>query len=155
MSDAFDDVVSYFKKEYGKSCMVEKEERRVTTAVSGQLQPYVIVCSVVHDIFRLGVLGELKIPKNKMVQACVLANMINAISFSFFYIASIASESEELIVETTCVVKGCKLSREAIGLTLGTACGEADRFYPAFQKLIWGDVSPEEAFDSIKIKTEE
>lgn len=150
MSDTFDDVVSYFKKEYGNSCVVEKEERRVITAVSGQLQPYLIVCSVVRDIFRLSVLGELKIPKDKMVQACVLANMINPVSLSFFYIASIASESEELIVETSCVVKGCKVSREAIGLTLGTACGEADRFYPAFQKLIWADVPAEEAFHSVE-----
>jgi len=152
MSDVFDDIGSYFKKEHGDYCVVDNESKSVTMRVVGVNGVYSTFCQVREAFLNIFFLGILKIPKEKTAQACVLANMINAGAFAPFIISP---EDGDLIVRMSFAVEGCKLSHDAIKTTFGSLFEQVDKYYPAFQKLVWADLSPEKAFDSVKVDKED
>lgn len=152
MADVFDDVVSYFKKEHADCCTVDNENKSVTMRVEGNNEVYGTFCQVREAFLNIFFLGILKIPKEKTAQACLLANMINAGAFAPFIISP---EDGDLMVRMSFAVEGCKLSHDAMKITFGALFEEVDKYYPAFQKLIWADLAPEEAFNSVNADKEQ
>lgn len=152
MSDVFDDIVSYFNREHGDSCVVDNEGKSVSMRVAGVNEVYGTFCQVREAFLNIFCLRILKIPKEKTAQACVLANMINAGAFAPFIISP---EDGDLIVRMSFAVEGCKLSDDAMKTTFGSLFEQVDKYYPAFQKLVWADLSPEEAFGSVKVDKED
>ena len=143
MSDLFKDVVDYFKKEHGDYCVVDDQSKMVTMRMQGEHNTYEIMCAVNDElgIFRMAIIGIMKIPKPKLGHACMLVNMINTRVLSTFFI----DDEGQLSSGFSFPVKNCKLSYDAIGDALLFSFVEADKYYPAFQKLVWADISPDEA----------
>ncbi len=51
------------------------------------------------------------------------------------------------------LLRGCALSAEQIEDLLDIALHEVDRFYPAFQYVVWGDRSPVDAMAAVVFET--
>jgi len=146
MGDVFDAIASFFScfEKYATYCEIDKKKKSVELTISGDYGVYEVLCFIDElDIFRLYISNILKVPMWKIAPACVLANMINEEAFPTF---SISTDNGELMAGIHFPVKGCKLSRDTVSMIFSMTGTHTDMYYPAFQKLINTDVTPEEAF---------
>ena len=72
MFKAFDKVTSYFNKEHQDYHIVDKENQMVRMCLQGDGQVFQVVCRMGElDTVNMTVIQTLKIPKEKMAEACV------------------------------------------------------------------------------------
>lgn len=147
MGASFSDILSYFEKEHKGHFRAAEEEgfKGVKKTVQGKNSSYNV--TVVWDdevkSIHFWVVDIMTIPQPKRATACVLVNMINwELTHGNF---ALNMEDGKLMVQFGFWVKDGTLGHEQIDFHFNIAVMLADQWYPAFQKLAWADVSPEEA----------
>ena len=142
MFKTFDKVISYFKKEHKDYYIVDKERQTVRMALQGYGQIFQVVCSMSElDTVNMAVAQITQVPKDKVAQACVLANMVNMKTIATFTIA----EDGDLMATISLSGKCSKITEKALRCAYLRSFKEALRYYPAFYQLVFGDALPEDA----------
>jgi len=145
MADAFSDLVLHFKTEWGDRCIVDEDRKTIMMLMFMEHQTFRIVCVLKLPIYEILIGSNLKIPQDKMAQACILANMINAEIPTTFVIDPV---NRELDVTLSFCVTGSSVTFDTVKANLFTSVFCADKYYPAFEKLVSTDITPEEAIKS-------
>lgn len=87
---------------------------------------------------------ETKIPKNAKAKIFPLLALVNEKLWVGHY--DLMSEDNSIAFRHTMLMRGgCVISTEQLEDLIDIAISECERFFPAFQALIWGNKTPEEA----------
>ncbi len=152
MGAGFSDIVSYFEQEHPGFHTVDKARTAVTQQVRGENDVFSVVVVWQEDAQRISfwVREIMRLPEGKRISACVLMNMINwGLALGDF---EMDMHDGELMVNLTFDVEDGTLGSRQIATHLMAVIEIADLYYPAFQKLVWADMSPEEALASVERK---
>ena len=119
---------------------------QIAMAVEGQWRSYSITLawSDYDETLRLICSFEMEPPREKLPQLYEALNVVNDQCWSgaFTYWAE-----QKLMVYRYCLVLagGQMAKAEQIDPLIGAAVLSAERYYPAFQLVVWGDQSPQQA----------
>ena len=147
MVDFFRDTVSYFHKEWGDRCTIDEENKTITMPMVGDHQTYKISCTVKGNVFNIVVICPIKIPQDKIAEACILANRINVASIPAFVVDP---DNGVLAVTLDFYVMDSKLSNNTIKTNLFISVFSADKYYPAFEKVVSTDINARDTLKSVE-----
>ena len=119
---------------------------QIAMAVEGQWRTYSITLawSDYDETLRLICTFEMEPPEDKLPGIYETLNRANDMCWSgaFTYWA----DQRLMVYRYGLVLSGGQMANpEQIDTLIGSAVGSAERFYPAFQLVAWGDQCPEEA----------
>ena len=142
----FGKIVSYFKQEHEGYYIVDDERQLVRMYLQGDSEIYQVVCSVGEiDSANITIAQLLKIPKEKIVPACVLANLVNMRTLAAFTVDT----DGDLMVTLSLSDKISKITSNAMRVAYLRAFKEAVTYYPAFYQLVHSDIIAEEAYNNL------
>ena len=140
---AFGKIVAYFKKEHEGYYIIDDERQLVRMYLQGDNQLYQVICSTGElDSVNITIAQLLRIPREKVVPACVLANLVNMRTLATFTI----DPDGDLMVTMSLSDKISKITSQALRTAYLRSFKETVTYYPAFYQLVSSDVIPEEAF---------
>ena len=146
MFKAFDKVTSYFNKEHQDYHIVDKENQMVRMCLQGDGQVFQVVCRMGElDTVNMTVIQTLKIPKEKMAEACVLANKINTGTIATFTI----DQNGDLMTTISLPGKCSKITAKALRCAYLRSFKDALKYFNAFYQLAFGNMLPEEAYSCV------
>ena len=149
MGASFRDVLSYFEKEHKGYFEVGEEQQIVRETIKGDNSSYKVAVAWNDEASRINfwVRDIMTIPQPKRATAGTLVNMINwRLDLSDF---EFDMEDGELMVNLSFNLRDGTLGHDQIDSHFNAVVWIADKYYPAFQKVVWADVSPEEALASV------
>jgi len=149
MGASFRDVLSYFEKEHKGYFEVGEEQQIVRETIKGDNSSYKVAVAWNDEASRINfwVRDIMAIPQPKRATAGTLVNMINwRLDLSDF---EFDMEDGELMVNLSFNLRDGTLGHDQIDSHFNAVVWIADKYYPAFQKVVWADVSPEEALASV------
>ena len=119
---------------------------QIAMAVEGQWRSYSITLawSDYDETLRLICSFEMEPPREKLPQLYEALNVVNDQCWSgaFTYWA----EQKLMVYRYGLVLAGGQMANaEQIDTLIGAAVLSAERYYPAFQLVVWGDQSPQQA----------
>ena len=119
---------------------------QIAMAVEGQWRTYSITLawSAYDETLRMVCTFEMEPPEAKLPALYELLNDVNdqcwAGAFSYW------AEQKLMVYRYGLIMAGAQeVTPEQIDTLIGAAVLSAERFYPAFQLVVWGDQSPQEA----------
>ncbi|WP_417249385.1 YbjN domain-containing protein [Celeribacter sp.] len=121
---------------------------QIAMAVVGQWRTYSITLawSDYDETLRLICTFEMEPPQNKLAEIYELLNHANDQCWTGAF--SYWDEQKMMVYRYGLPLSGGQIaSPEQIDRLIGSAVGNAERFYPAFQLVAWSDQSPKEAMD--------
>lgn len=121
-------------------------DNQIAMAVEGQWRTYSITLawSAYDETLRMICTFEMKPPKDKLSALYHLINKVNdqcwAGAFTYW------DEKQLMVYRYGLVLAGVQsVSPEQIDTLIGTAVVSAERYYPAFQLVVWSDRTPKDA----------
>ena len=149
MAGTFQDIVTYFKDNH-KHYDVDEEKQVLSAQFGGDSTSSRVRVQWNEELGRITYyIGDIvTVPEAKRDSACVLANLVN------WTLAQgdleIDMDDGEVAYKLAFYVSDGTLGSKQIGDNLRSALTVTDHCYPAFQRLLWSDLSPKEAFVSIE-----
>jgi hypothetical protein len=119
---------------------------QIAMAVEGQWRTYSLTLAWCgHDeTLRLIATFEMEPPKDRMAAVYELLNTINDASWTGAF--TYWSEQRLMVYRYGLVLAGCQIAApEQIDQMIASAVTSAERYYPAFQLVAWGDQTPADA----------
>jgi len=130
------------------------EDGGLTVEVSGRWCAYQLLFAWRAEVTALlfSCAFDMKVPALKRLAICHLVNLINErLWFGHFEVWS--EEGMPVFRQATLLRESPGLSASQIQDMVDLALNEAERFYPAFQHVVWGGKSPEEAIELALVDT--
>ena len=149
---SFEDIVGYFEKQHSGRFLVDREAQAVHWVTASDTGTYVTVVRWTEESSRLFIrIPEItRVPKDKRLAAAVLIDMINwQLAIGNF---QMDHSDGELAFRASLAVKDGHLGAEQMETHFLAGVITADFYLPAFYRLFWGKVSPEEAFASVNVE---
>ena len=132
----FDNIVRYFRAE-NLEFAIGKDDTVLLT-VAGKHVPLTVQVSFIHEkeIIALHAVYPFRTPPDRIAEVLELAARINW--GLLFATAEVNPENGAIRFRSTMLVDDTGFNREQFATLFATGCSTADRYAPAFQKVIEG-----------------
>ena len=146
----FDDILTYFREEHESNFTIDEENQIVRASVQGEnlLYETAVLWDDATQRISFRVVNIAVVPERLRDHACVLTNLINwqLILGNF----EIDMEDGEMAFRISFDVDDGALGQKQINTHFMLMLALVDKYYPAFQRLMWQDYSPMAAFRTIE-----
>jgi hypothetical protein len=146
----FADIVAYFEREHKGRFLMNPDKRIIHWVLSGDNGTYTLLVrwDAKAQQLLIRVPHITTVPKDKLVAAAVLCNLINWHLTSGTFQVDFADG--ELVFRNNLTVQDGSLGQEQLKSSFRHSAVTVDQFLPAFYWLFWSDASPEEILAALQ-----